>query len=867
MQKHAATRLHYDFRLEFDGALKSWAVPKGPSLDPGEKRLAVHVEDHPLDYASFEGIIPKGSYGAGEVIVWDAGTYVPDEPKGRDLEDREAAEAAMREGLEAGKMSVTLLGKKLRGSWALVRMKGKDWLLIKHADSYADPGRDILEDDRSIRSGATLSDLRSGRKPDPAAARVRAELLPGARAAPFPNTLTPMLPTLAEHAFSHPDWIFEPKLDGIRVVALVREEAVKLLSRLGSDATSRYPALIRELGRQEREMVLDGEIVALDPSGKPSFQLLQERMHLTRAADIRRAEESIPIVYYVFDLLYADGYELHRVPLRQRRLLLESTLALSERVRLVDFVEEEGEMAFEAFVDYGLEGVVAKRRDSFYEPGRRSHAWLKIKGTQSEDFVVVGFTAGAGARAKTFGALVLAAHDDEGKLRMAGQVGSGFDDRTLEQLRERLDAMVIDESPVAEPAQSPTIWVRPELVAEVKFTQWTNDGRLRAPVFLRLREDKAPGEAVRAEPVAPPAPPSAAKGGDKQLGAVLEALAGKDESGLLNLDGHRINLTHLNKVLWPPSGGHAGVTKRDLLRYFAQVSPYLLDHLKDRPLSLVRCPDGITGERFFQKHVDLGRPKFVETVRLFSEHNVGDGDYVMCNNLATLMWFGQMAALEIHPWYSRVSPEPDGHHLGTQFAGSEAAIDSSLLNYPDFIVFDLDPYIYSGREGKGEEPELNRIAYQRTCEVAYWLKELLDGLDLKSFVKTSGRTGLHIFAPILRQLDYDTARSACETIGTFLRSQHPKDVTMEWTVTKRTGKVFFDHNQNVRGKTLAAAFSPRLAPEATISMPLDWSELLDVYPTDFAVLNAGAFLEERGDRWADISDAKTDVEGLLGLAK
>ena len=882
VQKHAATRLHYDFRLEASGVLKSWAVPRGPSLDPAEKRLAVQVEDHPIDYAGFEGTIPKGEYGAGEVVVWDAGTYTPDEgPKAADLQDRTVAEEVVRKGIEAGKLSVTLFGEKLRGSFALVRIKGngKDWLLIKHNDAFADPTRDVLSDERSVLTGVSVSDVRSGRIPGDPAAQLTPQQLRGARPGQIPVVLGPMLPTLTEEPFSHPDWFFEPKLDGIRAIALIHEDRVVLSTRLGNDATSRYPAVVHDLRRQEHELVLDGEIVALDAMGRPSFERLQERMHLIRPADIKRAEQNIPVVYYVFDLVYADGYDLTRAPLRERRQLLTQLIATSDRVRIVECIEEEGETAYEAFVGYGLEGMIAKRADSVYEPGRRVRSWLKVKGTLSEDFVVLGYTDGEGARSSTFGALAIGLCGADGSLQFFGTVGSGFNERTLRGVKTRLDELAPGEHPVdAVPAGYGVIhWVRPEMVVEVKFNQRTEDGRLRAPVFLRMRDDKAPSDAVVTEVATAPSRASSAasemrrKTGESgrqgaTVGEVLARLNHKGQDASIDVDGHKITCTHLDKVFWPAEDDHPPITKRDLLKYLAQVSVHMLPLLRDRPLTLVRCPDGITGERFYQKHIEAGLPEFVETVRLFSEHDIGDGDYVLCNNLATLLWLGQIAALELHPWYSRVSPDPDGYHLGSEFAGSEAAIDTSLLNYPDFVVFDLDPYIYSGKEAKGEEPELNRPAYEKTCQVAYWLRDSLNQLGLTPFVKTSGRTGLHIFVPIQRQLDYDTARVACETIGRFLLKSHPKEITMEWTVSKRPGKVFFDHNQNVRGKTLAAAFSPRLSPTGSVSMPVAWDQIERIYPPDFTVLNAMKWIEAHGNPWTDILEAKQDVRGLIGLA-
>jgi len=491
-----------------------------------------------------------------------------------------------------------------------------------------------------------------------------------------------------------------------------------------------------------------------------------------------------------------------------------------------------------------------------------------------DEFVVGGYSQSLGGRAATFGALLLGHHDDEGRLVYVGHVGSGFDDRTLAGLRQRLDSITSDECPFSEtpPLKTATTWLRPHLVAEVEFAQWTVDGHLRAPVFLRLREDKLATDVRFSEIV--PAPAGHAPDAEDatvslqtDVQIALEQLENRRNRFILKVAGHKLSLNNLDKEFWPPLKGRPGLTKRDLIIYLAKVSPYLLPHLRHRPLSLTRYPDGIAGEHFYQKHWGGTLPDFVDTVSLFSEHKEGDQEYLVCNNLPTLLWLGQIADLELHTWYSRIGPDPDGHHLSTQFSGSQKNIDNSLLSYPDFIVFDLDPYIYSGHEAAGEEPELNRKAFAKTREVAYWLKDMLDSLSLSSFVKTSGRTGLHVYVPILRTLDYRAVRSACETIGRFLLRQHPRQITMDWTVEKRTGKVFFDHNQNVRGKTLASIYSPRPLPEAPVSMPLRWDELSDAYPSDFTILSAPGLLAERGDLWAGILDAKHDLEGLLEIAK
>jgi len=877
VQKHAASRLHYDFRLEVDGALKSWSVPKGPSLNPKEKHLAVQVEDHPLEYASFEGVIPKGSYGAGQVIVWDAGTFSPDEGGRLAFHDREQANARAAKELAAGKLSLTLRGHRLKGSWTVVQTKRspKDWLLIKHSDGFADAERDVLDDERSVLSGLTIDDLKNGRLPN--AGRQtglpgRVDDLPGVRRGPMPGRMHPMLAELAAGPFSDPDWLFEPKLDGLRALAFIREGQVTLLSRNANDITSQYPALVGELSAQPAaQMLLDGEIVSLDEQGLPSFQRLQQRMHLTRPADIQRQDAQTPVLYYVFDLLHLDGFDLARVPLTRRKAALAQALLPSPLIRYLDHVDDDGEEAFRQAAKLGLEGVVGKRRDSIYEPGKRSRAWLKVKDVLSGEFVVGGYSRGTGERASTFGALLLGYYDD-GRLLYAGNVGSGFDQAGLKDLQRRLQELHTDRRPFAEEpplGKVKATWVRPQLVAEVKFAQWTRDDRLRAPVFLRLREDIDPRKVQR-----PPAPLSvrpSKEASSHQVGAdaVANVVAQLDSSRqelTLSVQGHKLPLTNLNKALWPATAEHPAVTKRDLVTYFARVAPYVLPHLKDRPLTLTRYPNGIQGGHFYQKHWQYPPPPFVEKVRLYSSHTEGDQEYMVVNNLPTLLWLAQLADIELHPWLSRTNPTSDARHLSTDFAGSKESIERSTLNYPDFMVFDLDPYIYSGEEKAGDEPELNRKAWAKVCEVAVHLKEILDQLSLSSFVKTSGRTGLHIYVPVLRQYDYDVLRHASTLIADFLRQRYTDDITLEWTVSKRSGKVFLDQNQNTRGKTLASIYSPRPLPEATVSMPVTWEELGRVYPTDFTIFTAPERLAAVGDPWADILGAKHDLDALLARA-
>jgi bifunctional non-homologous end joining protein LigD len=707
--------------------------------------------------------------------------------------------------------------------------------------------------------------------------------LKGARKGPLPKTLAPMLPTLADRPFASPGWLFEPKLDGYRVLATVEGGRARLASRRGLDCSGEYPWLVDALQRQPYgDAVFDGEIVALDDQGRPSFQLLQNR-----GSDPRPT-----LLYYAFDLLSRDGYDLRGASLTDRKALLDLSLLPNDRLRLVDTYPEDGLTLFKMVTEFGFEGIVAKRRDSRYDSGKRTDSWLKIKATHSQEFVIGGYSAGSGARARTFGSVVVGYYKPGArKLTYVGHAGSGFDDRTLETLFARFQSLRTDTSPFVEDiptlgrwtrpgkAEGPITWLKPDLVAQVKYAEMTTDGIMRAPVFLGLREDKAARDVTGPEALAVADPaPAATRDADAETSTdsragrvdpsdtlVAELEAHRGEKLTLSVDGHDVAFTNLNKVFWPAHGDQRALTKRDLVIYFARVARYQLPHLKDRPLTLVRFPNGITGGNFYQKHWEHELPPFVETVNLWSDHNKGDGEYLLVNNLPTLLWLGQLADIELHTWYSRVDATGDGAGLPTSFSGSLEQMQRSALNYPDFVVFDLDPYLYSGHEAKGAEPELHPEGFAATSEVALWLKELLDGLGLPSYVKTTGRTGLHIYVPITRSLDYHATHSISETLARFLVQQHPAHVTAEWAVEKRRGKVFADYNQNVRGKTLASIYSPRVLPWAAVSMPLRWSEVGKVFPTDFTILTAPDRLAKVGDLWADILDQKHDLDGLLSL--
>ncbi len=802
VQQHSARQLHYDFRLEAEGVLKSWAVPKGPSLDPTQRRLAVQTEDHPYDYASFEGVIPPGQYGAGEVIVWDCGVYSPDEDKEYWFHDRKEAERLVLEGLAKGKLSITLRGEKLKGSFALVRTSdAKNWLLIKHKDRFTTEAA-VIEQNRSVLSGLAVEDL----KALPVRRIPASRLTPAGKPEAMPVKLLPMLAELRDAPFNHPDWAWEPKLDGYRVLVFIEGKDVKLRSRRGLDFASSFPKLVAELAQQAvKGMVLDGEIAAFDASGKPSFAALQERVQLKTEREIAAADRTAPVVLYCFDLLHFAGLDLRAAPYSDRRRWLAQCLLPSPHVQLVH-AAEDGEALYAAALASGFEGAIAKRKDGKYEAGKRSGLWLKIKSTQSGEFVVGGYTRGKGSR-EPLGALLLG-YFSGGELQYAGHVGSGFDERTLAEVKARCEALKTDACPFAETPElhSPTSWVRPELVAEVQFQNWTPDGMLRAGV---------------------------------------------------------------DRVYWPADAAlkQPAVTKRDLLRYLARVSPFMLPHLADRPLTMIRMPEGIGGERFFQKHWEHELPEFAETITVFSEHKDERHDYLLCNNLPTLLWLAQSGTLEFHVWHSRAKPGPDAPDKSIDYSSSLAALESSVLNYPDYVVFDIDPYIYSGKEAPGEEPELNTVAFEKGKEVAFHLRELLASMGLSAVVKTSGKTGLHVFVPIERTLDFDSARKVSEMVGRHLVRAHPKDVTVEWSIPKRTGKIFMDFNMNVRGKTLNVAYSPRGAPGAPVSMPLTWEELAKAHPLDFRITNAAGRLAETGDRWNDALARKQSLERALERAK
>ena len=880
VQKHAARRLHYDFRLELDGVLKSWAVPKGPSLVVGDKRLAVETEDHPFEYASFEGVIPAGQYGAGNVIVWDCGIYSPDEDRQYSFDDRAAAEQRAREGLAQGKLSFFLRGEKLKGSFALVRTStSKQWLLLKHKDRFAGAD-DLLGHSQSVLSGIELDEMSPQQAPD----RLPAALLaPTGPAEKLPVSIKPMLAETGDRPRPHPDWVFEPKLDGYRVIAFIQNGTVRLQSRRGIDLTSFFPEIAADLQAQAVDrMVLDGEVVALGPDGRPSFNALQNRAQLKTPGEIVAAQRSAPAVFVCFDLLHFAGINLRSSPYGHRRRYLSQCLLVSSHIQLAH-VATDGAQLYAAALDSGFEGVVAKRLNSVYQPGRRSPAWLKIKSVHTDEFLVGGYTRGKGER-EPLGALLLGYWSGD-ELRYAGHVGSGLTSELIATLEPQIRSLTRETSPFAAevPLHRPTTWLEPQLVVEVSFGEWTPDGLLRAPVFMRLRPDleeaerKLPARTSLPTPAGANLPTPAGVSLPTPVGvslptpadeaaAILQQLDTNSKRVDLNIAGARIRLTNLDREYWPGDERmrQPPVTKRDFIRYLAAAARFMLPHLRDRPLTMIRMPEGIDGERFFQKHWEQALPDFVETVTVYSDHKEGRHRYLLANNLPTLLWLGQNGTLEFHVWHSRAHAGPDAATGATDYASSRASLEASVLNYPDYLVFDLDPYIYSGKEAKGAEPELNERGFAVGKQVAFWLRALLREMSLDALVKTSGKTGLHVFVPIERTVTFESARHICEMIGRHLMQAHPQDITLEWATGKRTGKIFIDYNMNVRGKTLNVAYSPRGVSGAPVSMPLTWEELETAEPMDFTIRNLPSRLEKTTDRWHDALAVKYSLARALG---
>jgi bifunctional non-homologous end joining protein LigD len=846
VQQHAARRLHYDFRLEMDGVLKSWAVPKGPSVRPEVKRLAVHVEDHPLEYADFEGVIPKDNYGAGAVIVWDHGRYRSAKP-----EDPLAQ-------LARGLIEVELRGLKLRGRWTLARMSGKDkeWLLIRKAGEPVPREEATERYPRSVRSGLTLEEIRDvGAVRDALRARLRS-LAAAVREVPARGQGF-MLATLAERPPEGPEWLFEIKYDGVRVLAERRGSAVTLLGRSGQVVTGRYPEIVAALRALAFDrFLIDGEIVAPDARGVPSFQRLQARMGLSRPGDVARAMIAAPVEAVFFDCLALEGHDLRQLPLATRKACLERVLPPLGLARYGDHVQESGQAFLEAAAEARLEGIVAKRAASAYA-ARRSHAWLKVKCQRRQEFVIGGYTDPQGSRAR-LGALHVGLYED-GRLVYVSKVGTGFDDAELERLWRRLQPLRRDTSPfdTGTPAGRGHHWVEPRLVSEVRFTEWTRDGGLRHPTYLGLRDDKRPedcrretataGEPPADGPVMTGAETSRPGGGGRgrrggtaaharTADAAPESLAPRRRAGTgapaeaaapvdapAATPGSRVRLTNLGKVFWPAEG----YTKGDLIGYYDAIAPWLLPYLRDRPIVLTRYPDGITGKSFFQKDAPDFAPDWVRTERIYSKDTDRDIDYFVVDDAETLRYVANMGTIPIHLWSARIP----------------------TLERPDWLVLDLDP--------KG-------APFTDVVRVAQALHRLLDELELPSHAKTSGATGLHVLLPLAAQYTHEQARALARLLAMLVAQAVPAIATVARPLGARGGKVYVDFGQNGHGQTIAAPFSVRPLPGAPVSCPLDWGEVtarLD--PTRFTIRTVPRRFARRGDPLAPVLGPGIEMPAAL----
>ena len=786
VQKHAARRLHYDLRLEMDGVLKSWAVPKGPSMRHGEKRLAVHVEDHPVEYADFEGVIPRDNYGAGSVIVWDQGWYRLS--KGED---------PLRE-LAQGKLEFELHGMKLRGRWTLARMGGrraegdapaKDWLLLKAPDAYADGEEPVERAPESVFSGLTVEEIGGASEKRAALDALLAKLeAPMGEVGARRQAL--MLATLAERTPGGPGWLFEIKYDGVRVLAERDGDTVALYGRKGDAVTARYPEVVRALrALPVPRFVIDGEIVALGEDGRPSFQRLQARMHLTRADDIDAARAAVPVTGIFFDCLALEGRDLRRRPLLERKRCLELLVPPRGVARYCEHVAGGGPAFFEAVGELGLEGVVAKRAASTYAGGR-SRDWLKVKCQHRQEFVIGGYTAPQGSRGH-FGALHLGLYE-EGRLVYVSKVGTGFDERVLAAIAKRLVPLARATSPFAE--RSPTgrghHWVEPRLVCEVRFTDWTADGGIRHPAFQGLRDDRRPEECRRERPVElPPAQTPAPAAGEE-----------REAPPRPPVERQMVKVTNPKKIFWPGEG----YTKADLVAYYETVAPYLLPYLRDRPLVLTRYPDGITGKSFFQKDAPEFAPAWIRTERIYSHDTERDIHHFVVDDVESLRYVANLGTIPLHFWGARVPH----------------------LDRPDWLVLDLDP--------KGA-PFTDVVAVART------LRRILERLELPSHVKTSGATGLHILVPLGARYTHEEARTFARLLATLGVEAAGGIATIARPIRARGGKVYIDFGQNGHGRTIVAPYSVRPLPGAPVSCPLRWDEVTPkLDPARFTITTAPA---------------------------
>ncbi|MBL7700211.1 MAG: DNA ligase D [Chitinophagaceae bacterium] len=858
VQKHDASRLHYDFRLEMDGVLKSWAVPKGPSLDPAVKRLAMMVEDHPFDYRDFEGIIPKGNYGAGTVIVWDEGTYSPIEK----FPSKKAQEKYLLQKLEKGDLKVVLNGKKLKGEFALVRTNGmgeNSWLLIKHRDKYATTN-DITLKDKSVQSGKTIEKIAASSKniwesnkktkssspkktavkkaaKKPAAKKKANAQLSGAPEARFPKTVSPMLATLVDKPFDEPGWRYEIKWDGYRAIALSNDGEVNLVSRNNKSFNEKFYPVFDAVKEWNINAVVDGEIAVVNESGISHFGSLQNW----------RSEADGDLIYYVFDLLWLDGHDLMNLPLSQRRDILRELVPAEGIIRISDDFQASGSQFLEAAANMGLEGIIAKKEDSVYRPGERTRDWLKIKVNKRHEVVIGGYTVNDGT-AKKFSSLLVGVYEN-GKLEYTGKIGTGFNDEQQAEMMAKFRPIITGKSPFTSdpdvnkpsrfrpnPPHATVTWLKPELVCEVSYAEVTSDGVMRHPSFEGMREDKKPTEVMREKAVKTKdaVKKTAKKTSKKTVVAekLLKPVGSKQRKTLLNpteesqvktIGGHELKFSNLSKIYWPKEK----FTKRDLINYYYQVAPYILPYLKDRPQSLNRYPNGITGESFYQKDMTGKAPDWIELFP-YTTSDEKDKNYMLCQKEADLLYMANLGCIEIHPWSSRVN-KPEN---------------------PDWCLIDLDPS--------------DKNSFNDVIQVAQVTKKVLDAIGVEGYCKTSGSTGMHIYIPLKPKYSYDECQLFGRWIAMQVHEQIPDITSVERIVKKRKNKLYVDFLQNRPGATLAAPYSARPKPGGTVSMPLHWDEVKKgLKLTDYTIKNAMDRIKSVGDIFKGVLTNGIDLNKIL----
>jgi bifunctional non-homologous end joining protein LigD len=864
IQKHAASHLHYDFRLEMEGVLKSWAVPKGPSLDPTQRRLAMMVEDHPFDYRDFEGIIPPGNYGAGTVIVWDEGTYHPIE----DFPDKKSQEKHLLRQLREGSLKFVLNGKKLKGEFALVRTNGmgeNSWLLIKHKDKYATK-EDITQKDKSVQSGKTIEKIaasskntwqsnrlaksKEASKPEkPAKAATKKSgtataskkkvntVLNAAPEASFPKTIAPMLATLVDKPFDEPGWIYEIKWDGYRALALSNNGEVNLISRNNKSFNDKFYPVYEAVKEWGINAIIDGEIAVLNDKGISKFGSLQNW----------RSEADGELIYYIFDILRLNGRDLMNLPLKERRDILRQQLPPDGTIRMSENFEASATDFLEVAANMGLEGIIAKKESSVYHPGERTRDWLKIKANQRHEVVIGGFTQNEGSK-KAFSSLLVGVFEN-GKLEYTGKIGTGFNDKMQKEMMAKFKSLIIKQCPFTfepdvnkpsrfrpNPPRASVTWLKPELVCEVSYAEMTEDGVMRHPSFEGLREDKKAKDVMREKAIktkeAVKATPKKSSQKESSAGNLLKPVSTKDRKTLLNpteqtqvknVNGRELKFSNLNKVFWPKEK----YTKRDLINYYYQVAPYILPYLKERPQSLNRYPNGINGESFYQKDVTGKAPEWIELFP-YTTSDEKDKNYMVCNKEEDLLYMANLGCIEIHPWSSTRS-KPDN---------------------PDWCLIDLDPS--------------DTNTFEQVIKVAQVTRNVLDAIGVQGYCKTSGSTGMHVYIPLKPKYTYDECQLFGRWIAMQVHEQLPDITSVERIVKNRKGKLYVDFLQNRPGATLAAPYSARPKPGATVSMPLHWDEVKKgLKLKDYTIKNAMERIKSVGDIFKPVLTDGIDLGKVL----